>query len=267
MANLIDKFKVATGINDPYATEILSKGDDLAVKYIPSGAGVDKIKKEITSEILADESNGGAIVIDPDKFLTDIAAGKAKLSADIVLAEPLVITKDTVVDLNGYSISSATDIFDVSAKLTINGEGKIMAATDNTCSWCAVFAHDNAEVVINGGEYSIGAPEGDYNDLIYAKDNAKITINGGTYHSAGTVRKDGTAFVLNLKDNTAAKITVNGGKFENFNPAEANTEPGGLYNFLADGYETVAEGDWFVVREIVLTGSTEDVVVEEETQE
>ena len=100
-----------------------------------------------------------------------------------------------------------------------------------------------------------------------ASGSSVVTINGGTYHSGGTVRKDGTAFVLNLKDNTAAKITVNGGKFENFNPAEANTEPGGLYNFLADGYETVAEGDWFVVREIVLTGSTEDVVVEEETQE
>lgn len=267
MANLVDKFKAVTGINDPYATEILSKGDDLAVKYIPSGAGIDKIKKELTSEILSDDSNGGAIVIEPNKFLTDIATGNAKLTEDIVLTEPLVITKDTVVDLNGYTISSAADVFDVSAKLTINGEGKVLAATDNTCSWCAVFAHDNADVTINGGEYSVGAPEGDYNDLIYARDNAKITINGGIYHSAGTVRTDGTAFILNLKDNNPAKITVTGGKFENLDPSAANTEPGGLYNFLADGYEAVAEGDWFVVREIVLTGSTEDVVVEEETQE
>lgn len=184
--------------------------------------------------------------------------GNIKITSNITLDSPLMIKKDTVIDLNGYTIKSSQDVFDVSAKLTINGNGKVIAASDNTCSWCAVFAHDSAEVTINGGEYSIGAPDGDYNDLIYARDTAKIVINGGTYKSSGSVRKDGVAFVLNLKDNSNSSIVVNGGLFEGFNPAKANTEPGGDYNFVAEGYESVEDsiGVWEV--------SKVEIVVDEE---
>lgn len=210
------------------------------------GIATSTASEEIYNDVLEDIAEVDDLV---NKFLNDISAGgNVVVPMNIVLDAPLTITKDVVLDLNGCTLKSATDVFDVSAKLTINGDGKILAATDNTCSWCAVFAHDNADVTINGGEYSVGAPEGDYNDLIYAKDNAKITINGGMYHSAGTVRKDGTAFVLNLKDKSNAKIAVTAGKFENFNPAAANTEPGDLYSFVADGHESTADGNWFVVK-------------------
>lgn len=227
----LQKFGIATGI-------------DASIEY-----------NEIMDEIANSEESAEALT----EFFNMVAAGgNVVVPMNIVLDAPLTITKDVVLDLNGCTLKSATDVFDVSAKLTINGDGKIFAATDNTCSWCAVFAHDNADVTINGGEYSVGAPKGDYNDLIYAKDNAKITINGGMYHSAGTVRKDGTAFVLNLKDKSNAKIAVTAGKFENFNPAAANTEPGDLYSFVADGHESVADGDWFVVKET-------EIVVDDET--
>lgn len=210
------------------------------------GIATNTASEEIYEDVIADIAEIDDAV---NKFLDEISAGgNVVVPFNIALDAPLTITKDVVLDLNGYTLSSATDVFDVSAKLTINGNGKIFAATDNTCSWCAVFAHDNADVTINGGEYSVGAPDGDYNDLIYARDNANITINGGIYHSAGTVRKDGTAFVLNLKDNSDAKITVTAGKFENFDPAAANTEPGDLYSFVADGHESTAEGNWFVVK-------------------
>lgn len=186
-----------------------------------------------------------------DAFFKAVSAGgDAVVPCDIVLDTPLMITKDVVIDLNGFTIKSAQDVFDVAGKLTINGDGKVIAATDNTCSWCAVFAHDAADVTINGGEYSVGAPEGDYNDLIYAKDTAKITINNGRFRSNGTVRNDGTSFILNLKDKSDAVITVKGGAFENFNPAEANTEPGGLYNFVAEGYKSEADLDYFVVNAV-----------------
>lgn len=215
-------------------------------KLVAYGIATNTSSEVVYKDVLEDIAEINDTV---NKFLDEISAGgNVVVPFNIALDAPLTITKDVVLDLNGYTLSSATDVFDVSAKLTINGNGKILAATDNTCSWCAVFAHDNANVIINGGEYSVGAPEGDYNDLIYARDNANITINGGMYHSAGTVRKDGTAFVLNLKDNSNAKITVTAGKFENFDPAAANTEPGDLYNFVADGHESTAEGNWFVVK-------------------
>lgn len=219
-------------------------------KLVDYGIATSTSSEEVYKDILEDIAQSEEVVNALAAFLEAVAAGgNVVVPMNIVLDAPLTITKDVVLDLNGCTLKSATDVFDVSAKLTINGDGKIFAATDNTCSWCAVFAHDNADVTINGGEYSVGAPEGDYNDLIYAKDNAKITINGGMYHSAGTVRKDGTAFVLNLKDKSNAKIAVTAGKFENFNPAAANTEPGDLYSFVADGYESTAEGNWFVVKQ------------------
>lgn len=186
-------------------------------------------------------------ILSAEDLMAELALGGiVKLTNNMIINQPIMITKDAVIDLNGYTIESTQDVFDVSAKLTIEGKGKVIAASDNTCSWCTVFAHDNADVTINGGEYSIGAPDGDYNDLIYARDNAKITISGGMYHSSGSVRNDGTAFVLNLKDNSNASIVVNGGVFDGFNPAKANTEPGGDYNFVADGYESyeVSENVW-----------------------
>ena len=98
----------------------------------------------------------------------------------------------------------------------------------------------------------------DYNDLIYARDNAKITVNGGLYHASGSVRNDGTAFVLNLKDNSNATIVVNGGTFDGFNPAKSNTEPGGNYNFVADGYESIENptGIWSVSKVEIVVDET-----------
>lgn len=207
-------------------------------------------------------SYGSMTVEDLLKMIEE--GGNIKIESNIKIDSPLMIAKDTVIDLNGYTIESSQDVFDVSAKLTIEGKGKVIAASENTCSWCAVFAHDNADVTINGGEYSVGAPEGDYNDLIYARDNAKITINGGTYRASGSVRKDGTAFVLNLKDNSSASIVVNGGTFDGFNPAKANTEPGGDYNFVADGYESVEDptGVWSVSKVEIVVDENDEVVSE-----
>ena len=193
-----------------------------------------------------------------DLFKMIEKGGNIKIKSNLKIDSPLMITKDTVINLNGYIIESTKDVFDVSAKLTIEGEGKVIAASTNTTPWCAVFAHDNADVTINGGEYSIGAPEGDYNDLIYAKDNARITVNGGLYHASGSVRNDGTAFVLNLKDNSNATIIVNGGIFDGFNPAKSNTEPGGDYNFVANGYESIESptGVWSVSKVEIVVDET-----------
>lgn len=209
----------------------------------------DEVYSKITDKLKYEEN-----------FISMIATGgDIVVPCDLTLDAPLVISKDTTIDLNGCTISSTQDVFEVTGgKLTINGNGRVYAATDNTCSWCAVFAHGNSVVEINGGEYKIGAPAGDYNDLIYAKDNAVITINSGKFYIDGTVRaNDEVSFMLNLKDKSAAKIEVKGGMFEKANPAVSKTEIGGDYSFVADGFESVAEEDWFVVK------PANDIVVEE----
>ena len=178
---------------------------------------------------------------------TAIADGKSvKLAADITLAEPLKITNNAIVDLNGHNISSVNDVFEVAGgALTITGDGVVNAATTNGTPYCAVWAYGDAVVNIYGGTYKIGYPTGDYNDLIYAKENAVINIYGGTFHNSGREN----AFVLNVNDQnrSTAAINVYGGSYEKFNPADNLSEGPGT-NFLAPGKTVEQNVDWYIVK-------------------
>ena len=183
-----------------------------------------------------------------------VAKGESvKLTDDIVLTNTLryaPVTRTTtinefIVDLNGHNISSTADVFEVAGgTLNIIGNGEVHAATTNGTPYCAVWAYGDAVVNINGGTYKIGYPTGDYNDLIYAKGNAVINIYGGTFHNSGREN----AYVLNVKDQdrSTAHINVYGGKYEKFNPAD-NLSEGANTNFVAAGYKSVADGDYFKV--------------------
>ena len=56
--------------------------------------------------------------------------------------------------------------------------------------------------------------------------------------------------LLNCKDADykagTAKITVKGGKYKNFNPAN-NTSEGNGTNFVAEGYTSTQDGEYWVV--------------------
>ena len=203
-----------------------------------------------------------------EKFLADIAAGgDVVLPMDITVTAPIVIEKDVNLDLNGYTITvepwdedgeaNAYAFWVKAGKLTINGNGTINA-TDAIYSM-AVWAN-GGDVEINGGTYKNG---GDSCDLIYASKSGAIVINAGTFIPAGpasgTVPGTKNPYcALNIKDanRSTCSITVCGGKFFKFNPAD-NVSETEHTNFVADGHESVAEGDWFVVREV------KDIVVED----
>ena len=55
----------------------------------------------------------------------------------------------------------------------------------------------------------------------------------------------------NRQDNIGglASHTGKGGKFFKFNPAD-NLSENPKMNFVAEGYESVADGDWFVVKPV-----------------
>lgn len=175
-----------------------------------------------------------------------LLGGSYTLPGDIVLTSPVVVPAGThfTVNLNGHNITSATDAFEVAGgNLTINGDGLVYAATENGAPYCAVWAYGDAYVRINGGEYKVGYPAGDYNDLIYAKDNAQIDIYGGYFHNSG----QDNAFVLNLKDGSNADITVYGGTFEKFDPAD-NASENPRQSFVAEGYVAREnDGEWTVI--------------------
>ena len=166
------------------------------------------------------------------------------LAADITLTAPAKLTAGNVqVDLNGKTLTSSVDGFEVAGgTLDIYGPGVVYAAKGQATPYTAVWAYGTGVVNIHGGEFKAEYPAGDYNDLVYAKENATINIYGGKFYNTGVEN----AFVLNIKDGSAAKINVYGGEYEKFNPANNNSE-GANTNFVATGYKSVQNGDWYTV--------------------
>ena len=181
------------------------------------------------------------------------------LAANIETTKSLMVNADisAKLNLNGYSITNISnnpelekgDGIIVYGKLEINGQGTVQGYTR------AVWARSTTEAVvtINGGNY-IGAVCESGCEVIYASGNGKITINGGTFQA---VNQDKTSFakpqyaVLNLHGNgkDGASISVTGGKFKNFDPANNISEnPTTKGNFVAANFHSYAvDANWYAV--------------------
>lgn len=150
--------------------------------------------------------------------------------------------------LENYRIEEKKDDIDA---VYVDGAGTVVTINSgyydggDNGSTTAVYAKNGAKVVINGGTFKAGSGCA----AIYAKNYAYVEINGGFFEVDGAY--EGTYFVLNLGDNTGAKILVRGGTFVNFNPAENKSENPAV-SFVAKGYKVVSEekdnGDvWYTV--------------------
>lgn len=177
------------------------------------------------------------------------------LSEDVNLgtndSDHLVVSgKNITLDLGEKTLvanGSSGAINVVSGDVTLEGSGVVQSTLGSDNYSMAVWA-SSGKVVINGGVYknvTDGSARG--TDLIYASGNAQIEINGGVFEAAKP------EWTLNCKDSDyaagTANIIVKGGKFFMFNPANNNTEGAGT-NYVADGYESVKEGNYYVVRPI-----------------
>ena len=168
--------------------------------------------------------------------------GTAKLAANIEITESLGLAagKDLVLDLNGHNIlvkEKNVVAIKTAGNLTINGDGTVDGGNGgNNVTVCALAG---GKVTINGGHYTVG---GDANNLantcIYTQ-GGDVIINGGYFRSECTWH--GRYYVLNQSNSNPGTITVNGGKFENYDPTTGDDNLGG--NFVADGYTTTASYD------------------------
>ena len=176
--------------------------------------------------------------------------GNVNIAADIDAPTGFAIAADTTITNNNViTVSEDTEgngVFMVtSGTLTLNGKGTINGLGKNDWSM-ALWAKENGKIVINDGYFTnIGAfseTDGNHFDLIYASDNAQIEINGGEFEC------ETPKWTLNIKDNSreTASIIVKGGKFHGFNPADCETE-GPNTNFVAPGYKVVEENNIFIV--------------------
>lgn len=161
----------------------------------------------------------------------------------ITSAVAVDIAKDTVIGVLEDTIGDGVYHVTKGGSLVINGEGTINGCAKNDYNM-AIWA-DGGNVTINGGTVTnVGATAVDdpaHFDLIYAKNGSTVIINGG-YFECETPQ-----WTLNLNDKNPGRIVVRGGTFVDFDPSNANTEPGGTYNFVDDGYKVVKEGNLYTV--------------------
>ena len=179
--------------------------------------------------------------------------GTIQLNADIEIDTQLEVTNNTIIDLNGKTISNDTAFYSVDDKLwsmiSVKGAGTTLTLTDNSDEGTgqikalendsfAVDVREGASCVIEGGTYigNISA--------VYVH-TGSLLVNGGTFsiQQTNTVNANNPYDqLLNCLDvnyeNGAAKIVVCGGTFANFNPAESNDG-----SYVPRGYQSVEDGE------------------------
>lgn len=194
--------------------------------------------------------------------------GDVKLLKDVDISETVIVTKAVKLDLNGKTISNTNDLWEKRAAdwsllsvraggdLTITGNGTLKAK-ENDCY--AVDVQDGAKLTIENGTF-VGNVHAVY---VY---QGELTVKGGAYSIQQKYPDAAKAdeFVLNCYDKHrtegTAKITVTGGTFEKFNPANCAAEGAGT-NFVAAGYTAKKlEGDKYQVVALFDggTGTAED---------
>lgn len=205
------------------------------------------------------------------------AKGYFKFIADVVVTDEIYLSgKTVVVDLNGHSVKLeyADDVkpnnggvFNIAGKkssLTINDSSEAQTGavigSDKTYTnkvTSAVRVGNYGKLTINGGHF-YGTSEA--TSCIYvctsrtSGSKATVVINGGTFETASA--SNGTYFVLNHQDSATGgcTITVNGGKFKNYEPGVTVVDKVNAYTgtiSLGEGCTTTSEvvGDdtWYTV--------------------
>ncbi len=197
-------------------------------------------------------ANGcGTVIYD----LAEVLAGVEEytLTENITTDGPIVIASKVTINLGGFTIASTENdkigdgIFKVVAggELTINGEGTLNAAANGSGYAMAIWA-DGGKVIINGGIYTnVGAGDHDQYDLIYVKNGGIIEINGGEFIS------ETPRWTLNSHNTEVGEIVVKGGSFYQYDPSNINTDEAEGVQWVAEGYEVKAEGDYYFVNKHV----------------
>lgn len=221
----------------------------LAFSLLPTAA----LAEEATGCVGGETCNHQAAIGDTHYSTLVEAVSAAKdgetitLTDDIKVEDTLVVTKTLTLDLARHTLSNDADIWSdynwslISVRgngnLTITGNGTLKAK-ENDC-YPVDVQDEGAQLTIENGTF-IGNIH-----AVYVETGAAY-IKGGTYsvQQKYTDPSKADEFVLNLYDanrrNGTAKLSVSGGTFVAFNPANCQAEAQGT-NFCAAGYTTTTE--------------------------
>ena len=138
--------------------------------------------------------------------------------------------------------------------VSVSGEGTNLTITggyydggeggNNRC----IQVNKGATVTIKDGTFTVGGDATGLGNSVVLCNGGTVVIEGGFFYTDYAYRN--FYYVLNQQNNNPGTITVKGGTFVNYNPANGDDYLGG--NFVADGYtaisETKANGDvWYTV--------------------
>lgn len=239
-----------------FSTDPAANGAKLADGYVatPNADGVYKVAKANPVAAIGD--------VKYDTLQAAITAAQdTKDGATITLLTDINTSSyyevkgenPVTIDLAGHNItgSGISGLFYVTAKgdLTIKGEGTVTAVEDNGAAMAVWVRSPIAKVTLEGGTYTqqISNTTDPHFDLIYVE-YGNVYVKGGTYKGATP------DWTLNCIDESykagTAHITVTGGTFVGFDPANNKAEGEGT-NFVAAGYVSTKGADGnFVVTEV-----------------
>ena len=226
----------------------------------------------LTAENSAAEVNGVYY-----KNLTDAIAaadgGTVTMLKDAVFTDTCIVTGTVTLDMNGHTISNTSGIWVDTAEvdkwslISVRGNGDLTIAGNGTLSTLendiyAVDVYDAASsCTIESGTF-IGNVH-----AVYVR-NGELKVNGGHFSVQQKYSQEQPdEFVLNCYDANykkgTAKITVTGGTFENFDPANCEAEGKGT-NFVAEGYTVTSEvisedTTWYTVVPLTAENSAAEV--------
>ena len=158
-------------------------------------------------------------------------------------------------DLNGHKITNSKSIWNVdkgdwsilslrsvSVCLIVKGNGIIEAkeeSNDSKDAYAIDVQNGSAKVLLVDGEF-VGRTHSVYSFA------GEVYIEGGKYSNTNEEKRDYVINCYNKNYKTTANIIVKGGEFANFNPDDCRAE-GEHTSFLASGYKSVQNGDWYKV--------------------
>ena len=208
--------------------------------------------------------------VDVANALSEADNATVTMLKDAVFTDTCIVTGTVTLDMNGHMIRNTSVIWNQDAGnwslisvrdngvLTITGNGALSTLENDIY---AVDVYNAASrCTIESGTF-IGNIH-----AVYVR-NGKLTVNGGHFSVQQKYSQEQPdEFVLNCYDANykkgTAKITVTGGTFENFDPADCEAEGKGT-NFVAEGYtvtsEKIGEDTWYTVVPLTAENSAAEV--------
>lgn len=213
------------------------------------------------------------------EFYGNVLEAAAQTGGQLTLQEDMELSKTVVVpegktlelDLGGHTLSNTTEIFkndgtgDSWSFISVQGgtlviSNGIIDALENDCY--AIDVQDGGKVIIESGTYKGNV------HAVYVK-NGEAEIKGGTFSIKQKYYDDPTKpyeFVINCYDDSyesgTASVTITGGSFENFNPANCKAEGLGT-NFVPEGYCSKISGSQDGKTIYTVTQTTETTTAED----